>query len=246
MVCGRSGPREVVGRGLLARYWSGVRSLIAGDDNVDGSGTYHFPLTTYHHHAQPPLFPSPPPFRPSPGPFGPIGSGPGCWNCVPMGSGFPSQRHRSWSIGGSPARTCFRLLPGKLSNGRPDRFPSTSPIARPGGRNAPLRLEGLTYLTMSFYGFDGLAHTGEMMVAVRVRRRGSRGVPAAVGGSLPDRGDEGAGPGRNGRPPHRRRQCQRQSSSAARLSASRVAGRCTPTAWRSTSTRFTTPTPKGR
>ena len=26
-------------------------------------------------------------------------------------------------------------------------------------------LEGLTYLTLSFYGFDGMAHTGEMIVA---------------------------------------------------------------------------------
>jgi hypothetical protein len=29
----------------------------------------------------------------------------------------------------------------------------------------PVALEGLTYLTMSFYGFDGLPHTGEMLVA---------------------------------------------------------------------------------
>jgi hypothetical protein len=29
----------------------------------------------------------------------------------------------------------------------------------------PVALEGLTYLTMSFYGFDGLSHTGEMLVA---------------------------------------------------------------------------------
>ncbi|MEX0667338.1 MAG: M15 family metallopeptidase [Acidimicrobiia bacterium] len=29
----------------------------------------------------------------------------------------------------------------------------------------PVALEGLTYLTMSFHGFDGLAHTGEMLVA---------------------------------------------------------------------------------
>ena len=29
----------------------------------------------------------------------------------------------------------------------------------------PVGLDGLTYLTMSFYGFDGLAHTGEMIVA---------------------------------------------------------------------------------
>ena len=29
----------------------------------------------------------------------------------------------------------------------------------------PVSLEGLTYLTMGFYGFDGLAHTGEMIVA---------------------------------------------------------------------------------
>ena len=29
----------------------------------------------------------------------------------------------------------------------------------------PVGLDGLTYLTMSFYGFDGLGHTGEMLVA---------------------------------------------------------------------------------
>ena len=29
----------------------------------------------------------------------------------------------------------------------------------------PVALEGLTYLTMSFYGFDGMAHSGEMIVA---------------------------------------------------------------------------------
>lgn len=31
--------------------------------------------------------------------------------------------------------------------------------------DCPVTLAGLTYLTMSFYGFDGLAHTGEMLVA---------------------------------------------------------------------------------
>lgn len=31
--------------------------------------------------------------------------------------------------------------------------------------DCPVGLEGLTYLTMSFYGFDELAHTGEMLVA---------------------------------------------------------------------------------
>ena len=31
--------------------------------------------------------------------------------------------------------------------------------------DCPVTLEGLTYLTMSFYGFDGLPHTGEMLVA---------------------------------------------------------------------------------
>jgi hypothetical protein len=31
--------------------------------------------------------------------------------------------------------------------------------------DCPVTLEGLTYLTMSFHGFDGLPHTGEMLVA---------------------------------------------------------------------------------
>jgi hypothetical protein len=31
--------------------------------------------------------------------------------------------------------------------------------------DCPVALDGLTYLTMGFYGFDGLGHTGEMLVA---------------------------------------------------------------------------------
>ena len=66
------------------------------------------------------------------------------------------------------------------------RFPSPDLLPRPSGddfewtsgsvppdvavrstwrQECPVPLEGLTYLTMSFYGFDGMPHTGEMMVA---------------------------------------------------------------------------------
>ena len=56
----------------------------------------------------------------------------------------PSGQSFEWSAGPVPIEVVNR------SSWRPE---------------CPVPLEGLTYLTMSFYGFDGMAHSGEMIVA---------------------------------------------------------------------------------
>ncbi|WP_278258902.1 hypothetical protein [Nocardioides convexus] len=105
----------------------------------------------------------------------------------------------------------------------------------------PVALSGLRYLTVSFRGFDQKAHTGEPGAGGEGGAGRGLGLPGALRGGLPDRGDAAADDRRPRGGADRRRQRHRRAG-VPRDARRDEFGRRTPTGWRSTSTRSSTPT----
>ncbi len=112
-------------------------------------------------------------------------------------------------------------------------------------RGCPVGPAQLRAITLSYVGFDGKAHTGQIVVNRARDRRGRDGVSPALRRALPDPAHASRSRGTAAATTGRWRPTTPPGSTAATPSRrGRSSGRCTPTARRSTSTPSRTRTSK--